>query len=218
MPLLLLLAVLAFGSGGRPVAVDKIVAELWPDDDGDMGMRSFDVTLLRLRRLLGTQGREAIRLERQRVSLDKSICWTDVETLETICADIESSARQGKIEPARARARSEELLALYRGPFGIDHELPPSLVPFQDRMRLRVSTAIASLGRCFGEALGDAEETLYVRALKADPRLTLHVQLVRCLARRGQQRKARELVAAWRLHEDADELSDLSEAERLIGH
>ena len=42
---------------------------LWPDAEGDAGKRSFDVTLYRLRKLLGSE--EAIKLEGTKLSLER---------------------------------------------------------------------------------------------------------------------------------------------------
>jgi len=38
---LLLLALVAFGSGGRTITGDKVVSSLWPQADGEMGMRAL---------------------------------------------------------------------------------------------------------------------------------------------------------------------------------
>jgi hypothetical protein len=218
MPLLMLLCILGLGAGGRGVTIEKIASTLWPDADGDKSIRSFDVTLSRLRRLLGSRGKDAIRLEKRRVFLDASICWTDVDALEATTTAIEKSVhRSSSLAPTYASKYSEKMLALYRGPFGAAAgDLPPALAGFRDRVRLKVSAAIVSLGRILGAGRDNGEEALYARWLAVDEHLALRVPLVRCLAQRGQQRKARDLIAEWRTHDDAEELPDLREAARLM--
>ena len=84
----LLKTVAALGLGGRGVTAHKVVSALWPDADGDRGMQVFEVTLSRLRKLLGPDGRRALRLERGRIFLDRALCWTDLEALEVVMADV----------------------------------------------------------------------------------------------------------------------------------
>jgi len=129
MPLRVLQTIVALGSGGGEIALERIAAMLWPDSDGDSGMRTLEVTLVRLRKALG-RGRDAIVVEGGKISLDPAVCWTDADALEALIAK---------------RGAPRRILELYRGPFaGDDDDLPPELIGYRDQLRRRVSRAIPS--------------------------------------------------------------------------
>ncbi len=79
-PLSLLKALISFG--GREVAGERLAYELWTDSEGDAAHTSLEVTLLRLRRLIGSE--KAIQLRAGKVSLDPYSFWVDVWALEHI--------------------------------------------------------------------------------------------------------------------------------------
>jgi DNA-binding SARP family transcriptional activator len=173
MPPLLLKAIVAWARGGNSVSIEKLVSTLWPEADGDSGVRSFEVTLGRLRKALGSHGRSAIRVEGKRLSLDSTACWTDVDAIHALTEAIASSLGSGRpptiSDPKLLRLWADRLCTLYRGPFGHDDELPPALLGFQEQLRQKVARAIEALGsamRLRGESR--AEEALYARALDAD--------------------------------------------------
>ncbi len=55
--------------GGRKIAETKIADILWPDDDGDMQIKSLHTTVYRLRKLLGYK--DAIEYEDSRLVLKR---------------------------------------------------------------------------------------------------------------------------------------------------
>src|SRR6185436_16719336 len=77
-PLALLKALIALG--GRDVAYSQLSESLWPDSDGDLGMRNLTVTLHRLRHLLGANA--AILQHDGKLTLNESACWVDVWNFE----------------------------------------------------------------------------------------------------------------------------------------
>lgn len=66
---------LLVAQGPAPVAATTIIDALWPDADGAGAKGSFDMALLRLRKLLGRD--DLIRLEAGRVGLDREQTWVD---------------------------------------------------------------------------------------------------------------------------------------------
>ena len=78
VPLTLLKAIVAFGSGG--VKEDQLVDTLWPETDGDTAHQTFKTTLHRLRQLIGDE--RAIQVREGRVTLDQQYCWVDAHAFE----------------------------------------------------------------------------------------------------------------------------------------
>ena len=205
----LLKTVAALGLGGRGVTAHKVLSALWPDADGDRGMQVFEVTLSRLRKLLGPDGRRALRLERGRIFLDRSLCWTDLEALEVVMADvarlITSAGAEGTESQSKWRSRLERVLALYTGPFVGFEEAPAQLVAFERRLRSRVAATVLAIGEGIRRSGGDPAvvESAPLRALEADPGLDqLLTPAVRALIRKGNRkgrpRARRSLSAGWR--------------------
>ena len=165
MPLLLLKVIVALASDGRSVPVERLAEILWPDADGDRSAKSFEVNLVRLRRVLGAAGRQAIRVERGALRLDTAVCWTDLSALNATLAKI----RSGPTEPAGALAA--RLFELYRGPFGADSEdLPPELLEVQERTRTRFAGAVRELSRRLRQqGQVAAADAICARAIEVDP-------------------------------------------------
>src|SRR6266576_2999579 len=78
-PLDLLKLVVALG--GDNVDISQLMAALWPDADGASAKASFDMALLRLRTLLEVDN--AVVLAAGKLSLARSLAWTDVWAFET---------------------------------------------------------------------------------------------------------------------------------------
>jgi DNA-binding SARP family transcriptional activator len=77
-PIELLQALIAFG--GTDVGAGKLIDALWPDADGDAGHHALETTLYRLRKLLGSP--DALRMNQNTLSLDRSQFWVDMWELE----------------------------------------------------------------------------------------------------------------------------------------
>ncbi|MBI5205938.1 MAG: hypothetical protein HZA11_13575, partial [Nitrospirae bacterium] len=60
--------------GGEDVPVEKIADKLWPDAEGDMAHSSFEMTLSRLRKLIGSK---SIELKGGMASLNPRMVWVD---------------------------------------------------------------------------------------------------------------------------------------------
>lgn len=136
--LFLLKAIVALG--GRHVPRGQVIDQLWPDTEGDAGLRAFDVGIHRLRRLLG--GREQLVVKDGFVTLPSHLVAVDALMVQELSRRI---ARP--FSPPSAVWRDLELLcSLLRGPFAHEENLP--------------------ITRTFGEELHRAVQTSVDRAVE----------------------------------------------------
>ncbi|OPY02050.1 MAG: HTH-type transcriptional regulator MalT [Syntrophorhabdus sp. PtaB.Bin184] len=106
-PLEMLKAVIAFG--GTNVSAERVMDALWPDTEGDLARKSFEVTLSRLRQLFGPGNQ--IRYSGGQLSIDPLFCRVDSLVLENVLERIRSSGQR------EAAVLCETAIGLYRGPF-----------------------------------------------------------------------------------------------------
>lgn len=118
-PFELLKALVAFG--GTDVSSSRITDALWPEAEGDAGHKSFEITLLRLRKLLGRA--DAVRLRYGHAALSERHCWTDVRAFERIFDraialwNIQGGKATGRPAGDEALLLSEKAMAMYKGHF-----------------------------------------------------------------------------------------------------
>ena len=114
-PLEMIKAIIAFG--GVNVPADRVTDALWPEADGDLAQKSFEMTLSRLRRLLGDES--LIKYRAGQLSLDLNRCLVDSLALERLIGEIRTSS-DGKLVRL-----CEKAISLYRGSFlSSDTNLP----------------------------------------------------------------------------------------------
>ena len=89
-PLEMFKAILSIGGGEAPE--DQLADVLWPDAEGDAANQSLEITLHRLRRLMGSD--KAVKRQGGLVSLDKRHCWVDMMSFEQIAENIEDMRRE----------------------------------------------------------------------------------------------------------------------------
>lgn len=185
-PLELLKALVA--AGGHEVPRETLAHALWPDPASD-ALQAFDVTLSRLRKLIGVDA--ALQLEGGRLSLNRRIVWCDVWAFETLSE---------RADPAAA----DEALRLYRGGlFGDDAAMPWSAAP-RDRLAARHGRLVAASGAAlerqgrWSEAIACYERGL-ARQVLAEP---FYRGLMRCHIALGEPteamlafRRCRDLLA-----------------------
>jgi ATP/maltotriose-dependent transcriptional regulator MalT len=165
-PLELLKALVALG--GRAVEWPRLAAILWPDAAGDAAKVSFDSTLYRLRKLLGSDA--ALPLQEGKLALDPRHCWVDVWAFERSVQAIDAaSADAGGITEETASSLGRQVLELYAGHFLATEEEAPWSAALRDRLRAKLARAITLLGRRL-EAAGAwrAAAALYARTLEHD--------------------------------------------------
>ena len=79
--LALLKALIAYG--GKEVSEQALCDALWSDEEADAGRQALAITIVRLRKLLGSN--DVVLQQGGKVSLDRSTCWVDAWQFEA-CA------------------------------------------------------------------------------------------------------------------------------------
>lgn len=175
--LLLLKAILA--QGGRDVPEQALCDALWGDEEGDAASHALDITIARLRKLLGTP--DAIVQQGGKISLDSKRCWVDAWAFEANLA----------------KAVDRPLLDLYGGAFLPEDTAEPWSVAMRERLRGKFIHALSSCGDVL-ESSGDLEGAVqsYLRGIDADPIVEVfHQRLMRCYERMGRRTEA---ISAFR--------------------
>lgn len=194
-PLELLKALLSFG--GRGVRAQTLIDALWPHAEGDAGQRAWDVTLHRLRRLLGHP--DALVLSDSKLSLSPTSVWTDVRALEMFVRELESG---GERTAGQADALAHELLSRYRGEFLAHEGVQPWLIQPRDRLRRDFQRSLLALGAILQrETSWNTALELYRAGIERDPIAeAFYQESMRCL---GQLGLAAEVARTYRtLHDE----------------
>ncbi len=145
-PLALLKILIALGQ--RDIPEEKITDLLWPEAEGDLAHKSFEVTCARLRGMIGAK---TVQVRGGLVSLDERYCWTDLRAITRIINEAETwwgkAGPRGpsmEMDPRRYEAAmdlTEKALALYKGDF-----LPADLAqPWAIAARGRVKNSLLGL-------------------------------------------------------------------------
>jgi DNA-binding SARP family transcriptional activator len=179
-PLALLKALIAFG--GRNVPEERLMDALWPDEEADGARKSLDVTVLRLRKLLGSH--EAIVVSDEAIGLNPRLCWTDVGAFERRVERIESGEERAGV--------AAEVLRLYRGNFLPGDADEPWTAKTRERLRskfVRLTEAVALEEERTGR--WDHAIALYLKGLEADDLVEPFYQgLMRCYRALGRHAEA----------------------------
>lgn len=182
-PLELLKALIA--QGGQAASAAQLTEALWPQAEGDAAADAFEVTLRRLRKLLGRD--EAILLEDGRLSLNAGCCWLDVWAFERTVGRMESRVTDTfPMTDAELTSLGERLVALYPGHFLTGEDEKPWLLGRRQRLASQMFRAVTALGELW-EARGAPEraELTYRRGVELDAaseslyRLLIAVQIKR---------------------------------------
>lgn len=106
--------------GGRNVSIGKIVDDVWPEKDGDRAENTLQVTLLRLRELLGEKN--AISVVNRTISLDPSLWGPDLEEFRSLIALLQEELAQARSCDKKSRITflQDRLLAVYGGDLLVD--------------------------------------------------------------------------------------------------
>jgi DNA-binding SARP family transcriptional activator len=192
---------LLIAEGGQDVDSPALMAALWPDADGAAAKTSFDTTLFRLRKLLDVD--DVLVLTAGKLSLSRSLAWTDVSALDAVLAAAQEAVEAGASDAATTARVARRLLDAYPGPL-LGSEDPPWIAKPRDAHRARFVRTLLRLGEQL-ERLGDRATAIDVhrRGLEADNLAEpFYRGLMRTLAAAGEQaeainafRRCRELLS-----------------------
>ena len=190
-PLDLLKAAIALG--GRDIAVNILIETLWADAEGDAARKSFDVALLRLRRLLGRD--DAVCINDGKLSINAKPCWVDLVSVERLIG-----AADRILETTGRHRATLDALSRYRGAFLQLDEPQPWMTATRERLAGKIRRLVLSAGtaledeRRLHEAIG-----LYQRAIEVQPSSeVLYRRLILCHARTGDHDEARAVLERCR--------------------
>lgn len=199
-PLELLKALAAQGPGGAPGLA--LAALLWPDAEGSGLKKTLDITLHRLRKLLGRD--DAVLLRDGHLALNPQVCRVDLWAFEQATERATEALRSRPADTEAMEHDASKALRLYTGAFLATDEESAWLLPARDRALSRYQRLVAELGR-HREDSGHWEEAaeLYRRALEQDNlNEFLYRRLILCLQRQGLHaealvcyRRCRELLS-----------------------
>ena len=152
--------------GGREVDAGELADILWPDAEGDAARSAFDMTVHRLRKLLGRD--EAVAMRDGKLSLNAEFCWVDVWAFERGLGQLAEMPHDGGAaaspDPAHLKG-----LELYQGAFLGSEPDHAWLLPARERLRQRFLRAVLALGRhAEGRGQWDEAAAAYERALEKD--------------------------------------------------
>jgi DNA-binding SARP family transcriptional activator len=185
-PLSVLKALIAYG--GKEVREDQLGDAFWPDANGDIAHHSFEMTLHRLRKLIGHEN--AIQYRESRVTLDPGYCWVDVWAFEHILGGVDGKQREGLIETAVLS--TQKAIKLYRGHFLAGDVEKSWMVSIRERLRRKFLRNVSWLANYWeqGENWEKAAEC-YERGLEVDDLAEeLYRHIMMCYHHLGRQAEA----------------------------
>ena len=177
--LLLLKAIVALG--GRDVPEQALCDALWGDEEGDAALNALSITVLRLRKLLGSN--ETVIHQGGKILLNPEMCWVDAWVFEARFAETGFD--------------NQKVLALHGGTFLPEDEGEAWSVAPRERLRGKFIDALSKYGTTLeseGNLLGAVQ--CYLKGIDADPIVeSFHQGLMRCYERLG---KRTEALSAYR--------------------
>lgn len=171
-PLALLKTIIALGPNGVPVSV--LVDTLWPDEEGDAARKSLDVTVARLRKLLGRS--DAVLVSDEAVTLNPRFCWVDVQSFTSMA------------ESASAPDERRHAVGVYGGTFLPGDIDAPWTAKRREGLRNRFIRLVEDVGaQAEQESAWDEAIAWYRRGLEADELAeAFHQGLMRCYRALGR--------------------------------
>jgi len=174
-PLAVLKALIAFG--GKDVPEEQFTDALWPDADGDLAHRSFEMAVHRLRKLLGND--RIIQLRDRRLSLDTSLCWVDAWAFDKAAGSSELGVRSEEAHNDKSAIRNpqpemdleilEKSLSLHKGHFLPGDSAYPWVLSYRERLRSKFIRLIIKLGTHLEQtAQWESAVEVFQRGLEAD--------------------------------------------------
>jgi DNA-binding SARP family transcriptional activator len=156
-PLSLVKALVALG--GMEVKEEQITDILWPEADGDAAHRSFEITLYRLRKLIGIH--DAVQLQEGRLTLDPRYCWIDVWAFDHFLGQSEPALQKEGMKTGETGAiyQIQKAIDLYQGVFLPGETSESWANSLRERIRSRFLRCVKKLGH-YWERAGQLEKAV----------------------------------------------------------
>ncbi len=198
-PLFMLKALIALG--GKNVEEGMVSGLLWPGAEGDLAHKVFEITLHRLRRLVGNAS--AVQLREGRLTLDAGYCWVDTWAFHSLCEMAEDIFRDvGDSVPGQrkecletldiALRLSEKAFKIYKGHFLPGDTTCDWTASCRERLRSKFHRLVTRLGQ-YWEHSGYYERAIesYRRGLEIDDLVeSFYQRLMVCYQQLGQRAEA----------------------------
>lgn len=168
--------------GPDPVSAARLADALWPDDDGDAARKALDVSLVRLRKLLGRA--DAVLVRDERISLNRDLGWVDAWAF----AEAAQCATREAIPCEHWLRSGTHAMDLYRGHFLPGDEEDRSVIVMRLKLRDLMARLVTHVGQKL-EAAGEWERAIecYRRGIDTDELAEEFYQgLMRCHAATGR--------------------------------
>ena len=124
--------------GGEDIPEEQITEALWPDAEGDAAHKSFEITLYRLRLLLGND--KALRLQNGLLSFDRRYCWVDALEFEEFAGASDRVLDETEVKLL------DKAAGIYQGHFLASDSAQAWSVSMRERLRRKYHRLILSLG------------------------------------------------------------------------
>lgn len=190
-PLELLKALVSFG--GEEVSEGQINDALWPDAEGDSAHKSFEITLNRLRKLIGNE--KYIVLNGGCLTLNNRYCWTDIKAFDGVIKEAEERWNESRIDDNKsieALKLTEKAMDLYRGKFMPMDAEQSWTAETRERMENRLIRIITTAGSYYEQkGLYDRAIEFFRKGIEIDGLAEeLYQRLMLCYQRLGQEAEA----------------------------
>jgi ATP/maltotriose-dependent transcriptional regulator MalT/DNA-binding SARP family transcriptional activator len=188
--LTMLKALISFG--GKGIREEQITDILWPEADGDVAHQSFEITLHRLRQLIGVH--EALQLHEGRITLDPRYCWVDAWAFEGYVDGADASWGKGPRGKGESKAiqQTQKAIILYQGAFLPGDASEPWTHSLRERLRSKFLRCVVKLGRHWQETKEwEKAAECYQRGLEVDERIEeFYLTLMLMYQRLGKRTEA----------------------------
>jgi LuxR family transcriptional regulator, maltose regulon positive regulatory protein len=195
-PLAMLKALIALGA--RDVPEDRLIEAVWAEPlEGDE-QKAFDVTVHRLRKLLGLE--KSIHVSDRHVSLNPELVWVDLWALERWLVDLAPIAHRADAAIANLEHAARAVLDLYRGHFLACDAETAWVLPVRNRLSGRFQRFVLRLGQHW-EGLSEwtTAAELYQRSVELDPLAELfYRKLMVCMREQGRRAEAMDVFRRCR--------------------
>lgn len=189
-PLELLKAIVALG--GKSVDTPVIASMLWPDSESEAALCAFDITLHRLRKLLGHD--DAIQISDKKVSLSSQIVWFDTQEFSrhvNVGLDMITRAQEIPVGPELVEF-ARRVLTLYQGDFLTLEVAHPWIMMARDKLRSQWLRFVLGVGHALMQRKEmEVAIELYQRCIESDPLAEdVYLQLIQCYQKTGRYAEA----------------------------